>query len=149
MTVAESLGIVSCFSLVEFLQDTILLLGIGDVTSHFGQSHWIPTQLSTEERDLAVMVLLVMVFTKPNDVERIRVVLVMRNDVTTTTDDAAASAQHAPFDQAPGLLANFLPQENQGVLDLLSLSELPFREKWRRLFPDFLSVKNKIVWVGC
>ena len=67
----ELLGVACCPSVVDFPENTVLLLRVGHVASHFGQSSWIPTQFSTEQGDLAFMVFAVVLFAKPNDMERI------------------------------------------------------------------------------
>ena len=113
-------------SLVEFLENPVLILRIGHGTYHFCQSSWVPKQFSAKQRDLAVMVFLVVPLAKPNDPDRIRVVFVMRNDVPAPTNRAAAPAQHTLLEQFSGLPASLPSQENQGVLDLLPLPDLPF-----------------------
>jgi hypothetical protein len=86
------------------------------------------------------MVLAVMVFTKPNDREGIRVVFIMRYNMATTTDHAAAAGEHTPLDQLLGSLADFPSQENQGVVEFLSLPDLPFGKERRRLLHHHLSI---------
>ena len=81
-----------------FTQNAVLFLWILDIRSHLGQSLWVPAEFSSEECDFPVVVFHVVIFAEPDDIERILVIFVMRDNVATATNCANASSQHAAFD---------------------------------------------------
>ena len=104
---------------------TVLLLGESDVLAYSSESDWVPSQAPAIESDLPVVVLRVVIFTQPDHFEGIRVVLVMGNDLRTTTDNARLAMQSPALDQLGRLPPKFPPSDDQRILEFLAFPDLP------------------------
>jgi hypothetical protein len=125
----------------DFPEKAVLFLWISDFCAHLSQSHWIPAKGSSKESNFPVVVLFVVLLTKPNDLERIPVILVMWHNVAIPAECTNASSQYAAPNQVPGLLTQLLPQSDQWIFKLLAFSDFPLGEEDQRRLSNALPIR--------